>query len=63
MPGGKKKGQGSLKKIIGLTTTKNEAKQKREQNSLASLSSPVTSHKSKKLSTVREDKNKPQLIC
>ena len=58
MPAGKKKGQGSPKKTIGQTTTRRKAKQQRQQDeivSLASLSSPVTSPKPKKLSTVRED--------
>ena len=59
MSGGKKKGQSSLKKVIGSTTTRSKVKQQRQQHeidSLASLSSPVTSHKSKKLSPIRKQK-------
>ena len=57
MPGGKK-GKGSPKKDTGSTTTRSKAKQQRQQHkidSLASLSSPVTSCKLKKLLTVRKD--------
>ena len=58
MPVDKKKGQGSQKKVTGSTTTRSKAKQQRQQHeidSLASLSSPVTSCKPKKLSTVSKD--------
>ena len=57
MPGGKKKGQGSPTKVIGLTTIRSKAKQQRQQHKidpLASVSSPVMSCKHKKLSPIRE---------
>ena len=59
MPAGKKKGQGSPKKTIGSTTTKRKAKQQRQQHeidSLASLSSLVTSRKPKKLLPIHKQK-------
>ena len=58
MSGGKKKGQCSPKKVASSTITRSQEKQQRQQHeiySLASLSSPLTSYKPKKLSTVSKD--------
>ena len=58
MPGGNKE-KGFPKKVTDSTFTRSKAKQQRRQHeidSLASLSSPVTSPKPKKLSLVHEQK-------